>query len=149
METRKLYRDGLEEEISGPIRVSQTSDGHIVERYALANGKKRFFATLAGTHWCAHGDSIANAVADALWKDPERRPSMQSLVESVKDNKKHKFTLNEFRLITGACLTGCRAALAQAGRDESPMTAFDIRDIVSREWGNKLISVLGWEGEKS
>jgi hypothetical protein len=148
MGTRKLYRDGLEEEITGPIRVSQTSDGHTVERYTLANGKKRFFATLAGTHWCAHGDTIANAVADALWKDPERRPSMQSLVESVKGNRKHKFTLNEFRLITGACLTGCRSALAQAGKDESPMTAFEIRDIVSREWGNKLISLLGWEGTK-
>jgi hypothetical protein len=149
METRKLYRDGLTEEIAGPIRVSQTSDGHTVERYTLANGKKRFFATLAGTHWCAHGDTIANAVADALWKDPERRPSMQSLVESVKGDQKHKFTLNEFRLITGACLTGCRSALAQAGRDDSPMTAFDIRDVVSREWGSKLISVLGWEGAKS
>lgn len=149
MGTRKLYRDGLEEEITGPIRVSQTSDGHTVERYTLANGKKRFFATLAGTHWCAHGDTIANAVADALWKDPERRPSMQSLVESVKGDRKHKFTLNEFRLITGACLTGCRSALAQIGRDDSPMTAFEIRDIVSREWGTKLISLLGWEGLKS
>lgn len=149
MGTRKLYRDGLEEEITGPIRVSQTSDGHTVERYTLANGKKRFFATLAGTHWCAHGDTIANAVADALWKDPERRPSMQSLVESVKGDRKHKFTLNEFRLITGACLTGCRSALAQIGRDDSPMTAFEIRDTVSREWGTKLISLLGWEGLKS
>jgi hypothetical protein len=149
MKTRKIYRDGLEEEIIGPIRVIHTSEGHILESYKLANGKKRFFATLAGTHWCAHGDTIANAVADALWKDPERRPSMQSLVESVKGDKKHKFTLNEFRLITGACLTGCRAALAQAGRDESPMTAFDIRDTVSREWGTKLISVIGWEGKKS
>jgi hypothetical protein len=149
METRKLYRDGLTEEITGPILVHTTSDGHVVESYNLANGKKRFFATLAGTHWCAHGDSIANAVADALWKDPWRRPSMRALVESVKGDKKHKFTLNEFRFLTGACLTGCRSALAQAGRDDSPMTAFDIRDIVSREWGNKLISVLGWEGVKS
>lgn len=149
METRKLYRDGLEETIMGPIKVSKTSDGHTIERYMLANGKKRFFATLAGTHWCAHGDTIANAVADALWKDPERRPDMQTLKESVKGNLKHKFTLNEFRLLTGACLVGCRSALAQVGRDDSPMTAFDIRDVVSREWGNKLISVLEWEKEKA
>lgn len=147
MKTRKLFRDGLEETITGPIRVSQTSDGHTVERYTLANGKKRFFATLAGSHWCAHGDTIASAIADALWKDPARRPSMESLKESVKGDRKHKFTLNEFRLLTGACLTGCRSALAQAGRDDSPMTATEIRDVVSREWGNKLLAVLGWQQE--
>lgn len=149
VEKRKFYRDGLTEEIIGEIAVIITSDGHTVETYTLVDGKKRFFATLSGSHWCAHGDSIASAIADALWKDPSRRPSMQSLVESVKSNRKHKFTLNEFRLLTGACMSGCRSALAKAKRDESPMTAHDIRDIISKEWGNKLISVLGWEGVKS
>ena len=149
MDTRKIYRDGLEEKITGPIKVSHTSDGHTVERYKLSDGKRRFFVTLAGSHWSAHGDTIANAVADALWKDPSRRPSMQSLVESVKNDRTHKFTLNEFRLLTGACLTGCRSALDQVGRDESPMTATEIRDVVSFEWGNKLLSVLGWDEVKS
>lgn len=146
MKARKLYRDGLEEEIVGPIRVSQTSDGHTVERYKLSSGKRRFFATLAGTHWCAHGDTVASAVADALWKDPAKRPSMEALRESIKKvGRIHKFTLNEFRVLTGACTAGCRSALSQANRDESPMTADDIRNVVSREWGNKLLSVLGWE----
>jgi hypothetical protein len=149
MEARKFYRDGLEEKISGPIRVSVTSDGHTVESYKLSNGSRRFFATLAGSYWCAHGDTIANAVADAIWKDPARRPSMQALVESIKGDRTHKFTLNEFRLLTGACLTGCRSALSQIGRDESPMKAEEIRDVVSFEWGNKLLSVLGWEEVKS
>lgn len=146
MKTRKIYRDGLEEEIVGPIRVSHTSDGHVVEKYKLSTGKRRFFATLSGSHLCAHGDTVASAIADALWKDPERMPSMESLKESIKsEGRTHKFTLNEFRLLTGACLTGCRSALSQAKRDESPMTADEIRDLVSREWGNKLLSVLDWE----
>lgn len=146
MKVRKLYRDGLMEDIIGPIRISQTSDGHTVEIYKLSSGKRRFFVTLAGTHWCAHGDTIASAVADALWKDPTRRPSMEALRESIKKiGRTHKFTLNEFRLLTGACAAGCRLALKQANRDESPMTADDIKNIVSREWGDKLLSVLGWE----
>ena len=149
LKIRKLYRDGLEEKITGPIRVSATSDGHTIETYKLSDGKKRFFATLAGSHWCAHGNSIADAIGSAIWKDPARRPSMQVLVESVKGDRKHKFTLNEFRVLTGACLTGCRSALSQAGRDESPMTATEIRDVVSFEWGNKLLSVLGWEEVRS
>lgn len=148
MKTRKFYRDGLEEEIIGPIKISVTSDGHVVEAYKTADGKRRFFVTLSGSHWCAHGDTIANAVADAIWKDPARRPSMETLAESVKaEGKGHKFTLNEFRLLTGACVIGCRSALESVGRDDSPMTAKEIRDIVSFEWGNKLIAVLGWQEE--
>lgn len=149
MEIRKLYRDGLEELITGPIRVSVTSDGHVVESYKLADGNRRYFATLSGSHLCAHGDSVAQAVADALWKDPKRRPDMESLVSEIKhEGKNRKITLNEFRLLTGACLTGCRSALKSAGKDESPITAKEIRDTISKEWGNKLISVLGWEGER-
>lgn len=150
MEARKLYRDGLEEKIKGSIRVQTTGDGHTVESYKLADGKRRFFATLAGSHWCAHGDTIAGAIADAIWKDPAKRPSMESLVQTIKkEGQGRKITLNEFRVLTGACLAGCRSALAQVGRDESPMTAQEIRDVVSFDWGNKLLSVLGWNEVKS
>lgn len=149
METRikrKLYRDGLEELIVGQIRNYTTPEGHVVESYKLAGGKRRFFVTLAGSHWCAHGDSIAQATGDALWKDPVRRPPMESLVEAIKkDGRERKINLNEFRTLTGACLAGCRSALEKTGRDESPMTAKEIRDVVSFEWGNKLISILGWD----
>ncbi len=145
MKSRKFYRDGIEEQIVGQIRVNVTSDGHIVESYKLASGKRRFFATLARSHWCAHGDTVAQAVADAIWKDPSKRPSMESLVKSIKsDGRTRKITLNEFRVLTGACLTGCRDALVKAGRDDSPMTANEIRDVVSFQWGNKLLSILGW-----
>ncbi len=150
MGERQIYRDGLTETIVGPIKISITSDGHVVESYKLSNGKRRYFATAAGSHWCAHGDSVASAVADALWKDPERRPSAEQLINEIKsEGKTRKITLNEFRLITGACLTGCREALKQAGKDESPMTAYDVRDTVSREWGNKLLSMLGWDEVRS
>lgn len=150
MSSRKIYRDGLEEIISGPIKVRVTSDGHTVEIYETTDGKVRFFATLSGTHWCAHGDTIAAAVADAIWKDPARRPSLSALVESIKkDGRDRKISLNEFRVLTGACLVGCKTALAQAGKDDSPMTANNIRDVVSFDWGNKLISVLGWNEVKS
>lgn len=150
MKTRKFFRDGVEEEISGPIRVSTTSDGHVVERYTLASGKRRYFATLYGTHWCAHGDSIAEAVTDAMFKDPAQRPSIDALVKTIRAaGKGRKITLSEFRILTGACLMGCKAALERAGRDTSPMTATEIRDVVSRDWGNKLLKVLGYEeGER-
>lgn len=146
MTTRKLYHDGLEEEISGPINVRVTSEGHTVESYKDSKGRKRYFVTLYGTHWCAHGDSVASAVADALWKDPARRPALDTLKAAVrKSGKSRKITLNEFRLLTGACLLGCRQALEKSGKDETPLTALEIRDTVSKEWGNKLLSILEWD----
>ena len=142
---RKFYRDGLEEEITGLIKITKTSDGHVIESYKLANGKRRYFATLAGTHWCAHGYSVAGAVADAIWKDPSRRPSLDSLKAEIrKFGKERKITLNEFRVLTGACLAGCRDALNKSGKDESPLTAAEIRDHISKEWGCKLLLVLEW-----
>lgn len=149
MKPRKFFRDGIEEEIIGPVLVSYTREGHIVESYKTVDGEEKYFVTLAGTHWCAHGESIASAVTDARWKNPEWRPSMEALRDEIqKDGRDRKITLPEFRVLTGACDTGCRVALRQAGRDTSPMTAFEVRDIVSKEWGNKLISVLGWDDDR-
>ena len=143
--TRKIYRDGIEEDVTGPIRVHVTSDGHVIESYKDSKGKKRYFATLFGTHWCAHGDSVASAVADAIWKDESRRPSLAAVKADIRESgKDRKITLNEFRVLTGACLSGCRSALEKAGKYESPLTAFEIRDYISKEWGNKLLSVLEW-----
>ena len=148
MKKRTLFRDGIEESIIGKITVRETSEGHIVECYRLADGRKRFFATIAGTHYCAHGNTLANAISDALWKDPLQRPSMESLRDSIKKKGiNHMFTLSEFRLLTGACLEGCRSALSKAGKDESPMTVKDICKYVSGDWGKKLISIMGWKEE--
>lgn len=146
MKINKIYRDGLEEEILGSVKVLQTLEGHTVEKYKLTTGKYRYFVTLSGTHWCAHGDSIAQAISDSVWKDPKQRPSLESLKAEIQEaGKDRKITLNEFRVLTGACLVGCREALKQAGRDETPLTAFEIRDKVSKEWGEKLIEILEWE----
>jgi hypothetical protein len=148
MKSRKFYHDGLEEDIVGPVETSVTNDGHVIESYTLSTGERRYFATLAGTHWCAHGNTIAQAISDALWKDPSKRPALETIIADIKkDGKTRKITLNEFRVLTGACLTGCRDALKKADRDGSPMTAFEVRDIVSREWGEKLLSILEWDGK--
>lgn len=138
----KFFRDGLEEFIDAQPVVSKTRDGHTVESYSV-NGVKKFFVTLKDTFWCAHGSSIAEAVADAIWKDPKQRPPLEQIKSEIqKEGPSRKITLNEFRALTGACSEGCRVALKKAGLDGSPMKAKDIRDKVSAEWGNKLIQIL-------
>lgn len=141
----KIYRDGLEEISDGPIKVTKTREGHTIESYAVS-GVERFFATLKGTHFCAHGNSAASAIADAIWKDPSKRPSREALKQEIqKAGKQRKISLLEFRTLTGACAEGCAIALKRAGLSGEPMTAHAIAAKVSREWGNKLLEILEWE----
>jgi hypothetical protein len=138
-----FFRDGLEEQIDAPPVVSSTREGHRIEAYRV-NGVERFFVTLAGSHYCAHGSTLAEAIADALWKDEDKRPSREELKEAIrKDGKERTITLQEFRILTGACAEGCRLALKRAGLDGSPMRATEIKKYFP-EWGKKLIEVLEW-----
>lgn len=140
----QYYRDKLMLDIDAPFKVSETAEGHIVERYKV-KGKRGYFVTLAGTHWCAHGDSVASAIADAIWKDPKRRPTLDALKSEIQEaGKDRKITLQEFRVLTGACSEGCRSALERAGLDGSPMKAKDIAKHFP-DWGRKLLSVLEWD----
>lgn len=139
-----IFRDGLEERAEGPSKVSLTHDGHRVETYRV-EGVERFFVTLAGSHYCAHGNTLAEAIADAVWKDEKKRPSLEAVKESIrKDGKTRKITLQEFRVLTGACATGCRVALKKAGLDGSPMHASKIKKHFP-DWGQKLLEILEWE----
>lgn len=141
-----FYRDGLEEEIDGRPLVRYTREGHLVEEYKV-NGKTKYFVTLSGTHYCAHGETLAEAISDATWKDKSKRPSIEALKEEINEaGKSRKITLNEFRVLTGACAEGCRVALKRKGLDESPMVGPDILKHFP-EWGGRLYEVLEWEKE--
>ena len=144
MAVTTIFRDGLTENAEGPPIVSSTREGHRVESYRVA-GADRFFVTLAGSPYCAHGSTLAEAIADAIWKDPKKRPSLEAVKESIRnDGKDRKITLQEFRLLTGACQAGCYAALKQAGLRPDPMRARDIKKHFP-EWGRKLLDILEWE----
>lgn len=138
-----FYRDGLSETIDQAPRVFRTRQGHVVEEYYV-KGQKKFFVTLAGTHFCAHGQTLEEAITDATWKDPSKRPSLEKLKAEIQaEGKNRKITLAEFKLLTGACSEGCRVALKKEGLDGSPMTAEEVLKHFP-EWGQKLCDVLEW-----
>lgn len=140
----KYFRDGLELTLDSAPKISKTREGHVVEKYK-ADGKDGYFVTLAGTHYCAHGATLPQAISDALWKDKTRRPSMEALKAQIQEEGEERLiSLNEFRLLTGACSEGCRVALARAGLDGSPMTARDIYKHFN-DWGGRLLEILGWD----
>jgi hypothetical protein len=138
-----IFRDGLEEKADGPPTVSTTREGHRVESYRV-DKSERFFVTLVGSHYCAHGDTLAEAIADAIWKDEKRRPTLEAVKEEIRAaGRDRKITLLEFRTLTGACQAGCKAALRQQGLDTSPMTAASIKKYFP-DWGAKLLEILEW-----
>jgi hypothetical protein len=138
-----IFRDGLEEQADGPSKISATREGHRVESYHV-EGQQRFFVTLAGTHYCAHGNTLAEAIADAIWKDEKKRPSLEAVKEEIRnEGRDRKITLQEFRILTGACQSGCQVALKQVGLDGSPMVASEIKKHFP-EWGEKLLEILEW-----
>jgi len=140
----KYYRDGLEIQIDHKPKVTTTAEGHVVESYKT-KGKRGFFVTLAGTHWCAHGATLAEAISEAIWKDPKCRPSLEALKAEIQAaGKSRKISLQEFRVLTGACSEGCRIALDRAGLDGSPMKATDLAKHFP-EWGERLMRVLEWK----
>lgn len=143
---RKIFRDGIEHVIDGKVTVRMTSDGHVIESWK-SNGKRVYFANIANSVYCAHGDTPADAVADAIWKDPTRRPSLEALVAEIKPVvKTRKISLQEFRVLTGACESGCRSFLEQHGLATSvKMTLAEFMPI-GGEWALKLKQVI--EGVK-
>ena len=109
---KNIYRDGVEGKINGSVKVRTTSDNHTVESWVDENGKKVYFANLYNSVYCAHGETMAEAISAAIWKDPQRRPSIDALKEEIKVNiETYKISLNEFRLLTGACEYGCKEFL--------------------------------------
>lgn len=139
-----VFRDGLEENSDGPVVVSTTREGHRVESYSV-DGQKRFFVTLSGSHYCAHGNSLAEAIVDAIWKDEKKRPSLEAIkAEIQKDGKGRLITLQEFRVLTGASQRGCQIELKRAGLNGSPMTGAEIKKHFP-EWGSKLFAILEWK----
>lgn len=139
-----FYRDKISIHIDTKPKIKITRDGHTVEEY-LVKGQKKFFVTLSKTFYCAHGETLEQAISDALWKDETRRPSMEQIRDKIRAaGPKHLITKNEFRLLTGACSEGIRIALERAKKKEEPMTAKEIFKI-SESWGKQLYSVLGWE----
>ena len=136
-----FYRDGLEQTIDAPPTISKTREGHIVETYKV-DGIKKYFVTLLGSFYCAHGNTLPEAITDALWKDESKRPSMESLRAEINAaGKARKISLQEFRLLTGACLEGCRVALKRAKLNGKPMLSKDIQKHFPI-WGDKLFRVL-------
>lgn len=141
---QNILRDGIEHslDLGSKISVRTTSDGHVIESWK-SKGKRVYFANLFESVYCAHGDTAAQAIGDAIWKDPKRRPSLEALTAEIKPEiKTRKLTVREFRLLTGACESGCRDFLRRYKLElDVTMTLAEFLPI-GGDWAKKLERVL-------
>jgi hypothetical protein len=140
----KIYRDGIEHILDKGCRVSirTTSDGHVIESWK-ERGKRVYFANLSDGVYCAHGETQAQAIGDAIWKDPKRRPSLEALVAEIKPKiKTRKISIKEFQILTGACQSGCVHFLKTHNLPlDTEMTLTEFMPI-GGDWAKKLNEVL-------
>lgn len=141
---KKIYRDGVEHglDVGSTPSVKITRDGHVIESW-MSGGKRVYFANLKDSVYCAHGDTIAQAVGDAIFKDPAKRPSIDALIAEIKPVvKTRKITVQEFIILTGACLTGCRDFLNNKGLSQTVSMTLDDFMPIGGEWATRLKKVL-------
>lgn len=138
MGMRKVFRDGLEIETTDPPR-TLIREGHTCEVFKTKEGDM-WFVTLAGTPFCAHGDSFQDAVSAAKEKQNPGAAKAEALAR-VRETK--RVNLRDFCLVTGACRAGATAWAKQEGVSiKEDLSVTDTLNLLkkssSREWGERL-----------
>ena len=134
----KVFRDGLELEVKAPPRVV-IRDGHTCETFETDEGTT-WFVTLAGSPFCAHGESFHDAVIAAKEK---QNPGAGKADAIVRVQESGHVSLTDFCSITGACRAGAIAWAKQEG--VSIKEKLTVKDALkrldkssSRSWGERL-----------
>ncbi len=138
-----IFRDGLELKSAAPPRVV-IRDGHTCEVVKTEDGDK-WFVTLGGTPFCAHGESFHDAVIAAKEK---QNPGAGRADAVARVQTSGDINLLDFCLVTGACRAGATAWAKQEGL--SLTAKITLKDALKRldkssssSWGERLREELG------
>lgn len=136
----KQYRDGLELNSKGESFT--LGNEALIEVFYTDSGQKRYFATLLGRPFSAHGYTVEEAVEEAkIKRDGQRKLSEEEKSKLRADG--YKFSVLEFRRITGACNAGIDDWLKKRGLDRSvKMTIDELRTAGASDWAESLKQAL-------
>lgn len=134
---RAAYRDGVDSFTEGEL--IDTPEALIEVLYKKEKGEdKFFFAELKGTVFCAHGDTIEEAIEDAKEKQGLKREFTEEEKENFK-NYEYKYSVSLFRKITGACRKGISDWLNERNLDKNVlMTIKEFREAGGGQWADTL-----------
>ena len=89
----------------------------------------------------AHGKDVKSAIEDVNFKFMQEELDVSSLVSEIKE--RGVISVNEYRLLTGACLTGCNNFLESKGITKRELTIKEALDLTNGSYGSeKLIELF-------
>lgn len=94
------------------LRSKKNREGFEISKGTFFNTKKECFVAKKDKY-TAHGETIRQAIEDVNFKYLQENSNVQDIVNQVKST--NKITVSQFRLITGACSTGCKNFLTEKG----------------------------------
>jgi hypothetical protein len=78
--------------------------------------------------YTAHGDTVSQAITDLQFKVLSETADVADIVNEVVSSQ--SVTVNQYRLITGACASGVQDFLRQHGVDTEKQTAMPLTDVL-------------------
>ncbi|RDY58471.1 leucine-rich repeat domain-containing protein [Flagellimonas nanhaiensis] len=96
------------------------------------NRDKKCFVASKGEYW-AHGHTIREAIDDVVFKFMQEDSNIEEVVSNIK--KSQIMTVNQFRLLTGACRAGCQNFLEQRKMKKTSFPLNEALDILNGQYG--------------
>ena len=107
-------------------------------RGAKADKRTCYIAERGGLY--AHGENIQQAMSDCNIKYMQENCDVSDIVEKIK--KKGIVTVEDYRLITGACAFGCQQFLKEKGITETEKPLNEVLDLVKDAYGGERFRKL-------
>lgn len=104
----------------------------------LKGGKKVFVALKEA--FAAHGDSLKKAIEDCNFKFLQSTIDVEAYAQEVKE--RGVMTVMDYRLLTGACKSGCMHFLKQKGVKETEMELEKALELVQGSYGSERVNKL-------
>jgi hypothetical protein len=106
------------------------------------NSKKNVYVVFKG-EFSAHGNSIREAKNDLEFKILSKNFNVDDLVNKIK--KENKVTINDYRLLTGACSSGVNNFLNENNVNVEEMSLNEAIELTNGAYGSERFKqLIGW-----
>ena len=134
------YRDGLDAFTCGEVIETEKAIVEILYKDKTTD-KKLYFAEIKGTTLCAHGYTVEDAIEEAYFKDKNYKISEEEKQKYREPD--FRFTVGQFRRLTGACKAGINEWLESRNLDWSiKMSVAEFEKAGGGQWVEELRTAI-------
>lgn len=123
--------------IATVIRKRKKSDEFTIYSGQFFNTKRDCFVAKKGNLY-AHGNSLREAIEDVNFKYLQTNFNIDEIVKEIKETQ--IMSVNHFRLLTGACRSGCKNFLDENNIEKRELPLIEAIDLIRGRFGWSKIS---------